>query len=158
MKKTTASHGVWLLAVVSNLAAALTPVATVVYAQFLDELKLRSAPNAIECGVAESKAAQDAALKCADQALARSQPFWFARRMQGIDSALWMGAASDGRGHSYRLYFDSDVHGGGDAHPKPSLDAFKCTDTDMRDVNWPPFPGKECKGIDLIAPLAQAPY
>ena len=156
MKKFVVSCALLLTASASPFAEALTPEAKIVYAQFLDELKQRSTKNAVECGLVEDKAARDAALTCADQAVAGRQPFWFAQRMRGVDSALWMGVASDGRGHLYRIFFDSDVKGGGDPPSEPRMYAYRCSDKNVRAEDWPPFLEKGCKGIEVAAPRVPA--
>jgi len=85
-----------------------------------------SGASARDCGVFPLRSDLAAAIACAQDATSSRQPYRLAVQLQGIDSAIWQGAARDERGRLWVVFFDADSSGG--ATPSPTLSVVPCRD------------------------------
>jgi hypothetical protein len=76
------------------------------------ELQSLSGEHAVVCGAVPLGSQRSVALACARAAVSSRRAFWVAFQRQGTDSFVWEGAAGDGTGNLFALFFDSDIAGG----------------------------------------------
>lgn len=67
----------------------------------------------VSCGEVPLGDKRTEAIACAREASRSGKAFWVAFQLQSTDSYLWEGAAGDGRGGYWRIFYDSDITGGG---------------------------------------------
>lgn len=85
-----------------------------------------SGASARDCGVFPLRSDLAAAIACAQDATSSRRPYRLAVQLQGIDSAIWQGAARDERGRLWVVFYDADSSGG--ATPSPTLSVVPCRD------------------------------
>jgi len=74
-----------------------------------------------DCGAFPLRSDLAAAVVCAKDATASGKPYRLAVQLQGIDSAIWQGAARDAQGRLWVVFYDADSSGGGAASPTISV-------------------------------------
>jgi hypothetical protein len=78
----------------------------------LDKLKSLAGADSQDCGTVLLEQSPDAAIACAEDAGASGRAYRFAIEFQGTDGAAWQGAARDGKGKLWAVYFDFDPSAG----------------------------------------------
>ena len=86
-------------------------------AAFERRLRQAAGPGAERCGVVPLRQDRSAAARRAQAALDAGRPFVVAFQRQGIDSIIYEGLASRGRGPAVLLSWDGDASGGGPLVP-----------------------------------------
>lgn len=108
------------------------------YADFASKVSAWPGRTAEDCGAAALRSAgREIALDCARRALAEGRPFYVVVQVQGVDSSLFQGLASRGRRDSMLFWFDSDITGGGGAHPESRFTERPCTDPAVTENDLP---------------------
>jgi len=74
----------------------------------LDRLASLAGPDSRDCGTVALDDSPDAAIACAESAGAQGLAYRFAIAFEGADGTAWQGAARNGQGRLWALYFDSD--------------------------------------------------
>jgi hypothetical protein len=76
------------------------------------ELQSLAGAHAVVCGAVPLGSQRTEASACARAAVSSRKAFWVAFQRQGTDSFVWEGAAGDGTGRLFALFYDSDISGG----------------------------------------------
>ena len=92
----------------------------------LKTLAKRAGPDALDCGTVPLSGNRAAAIACARGATKEGKAYRLALQMKGEggDTYTWQGAARDGRGSMWVVFYDADTSGG----ESPGLGQLLCSD------------------------------
>ena len=117
-----------------------------VVSRVMDELATLAGDGARDCGAIALDEPRNEAIACVEQAAAAGQAYRVAFERQGVDSKIWEGAARDGSGRLWAIYYDSDVTGGS-VTPDPWLIVASC-----REVS---FSAQDPRVVTCLDPVVQ---
>ena len=82
--------------------------------------------DARDCGKVLLRADRSSAMDCVRQEIGRGAPFFVIVQVQGVDSTLFHGLASQRQSSSQMFFYDSDITGGGGVRSRPRVHQRPC--------------------------------
>jgi hypothetical protein len=116
----------------SILLACLVVAATAAHASgpppalLVNQLRSLAGESGTDCGVVPLDAPRDAAIRCARDASASGKPYRVVFELKGVETYTWQGAARDGQGRQWVVFYDADTESG--ANASPGLGQLFCKD------------------------------